>query len=74
MSIVEIKIDVGSPALDRPLRELGIPDDCVLALVVRGEGQAMVPYGDSRLESGDHVIAVSSEASEQKLRQILQGR
>jgi trk system potassium uptake protein TrkA len=73
VSIVEIKIDAGSPALNRPLRELGIPDDCVLALVVRGERQAMVPYGDSRLEPGDHVIAVSSEASERALRRILQG-
>ncbi|MDI7277850.1 MAG: TrkA C-terminal domain-containing protein, partial [Anaerolineae bacterium] len=73
VSFVEVEIGAASPALGQPLRALGIPDDCILALVVRGGRQAIIPYGDTRLELGDQVIAVSSEASEGTLLRILRG-
>ncbi len=73
VSFVELEIMPGSPALRRPLRELGIPDDCVLSLVIRQGEKAIIPYGDTVLKEGDQVIAVSSEASEAALRRILRG-
>lgn len=72
VSIIELDIATGAPALGRPLRDTGIPADCLLALVVRGE-KAIIPSGDTVLAAGDRVIAVSSEASESKLRQALLG-
>jgi trk/ktr system potassium uptake protein len=73
VSIVELEIQVNSPALGRPLRQLGIPDDCILALIIRQGNEAIVPYGDTALETGDQVIAVTSEASEATLHRILRG-
>lgn len=73
VSFVEIEVPAGSPALGRPLRDLGVPDDCIFPLVIRGRTQAVIPYGDTVLEAGDQVIAVTSEASENALRQILLG-
>ena len=73
VSFVELQIPPSSPAAGRPLRELGIPDDCILPLVIRDEERAIIPYGDTVLEAGDQVIAVSSEASEETLRRILLG-
>jgi len=73
ISFVEIEVPTGSPALGRPLKELGIPDDCVFPLVVRGEKEAIIPYGETVLQPGDHVIAVTSEASETTLRRIVLG-
>lgn len=73
VSFVEFELTADSPALGRPLRELGIPDDCILPLVVRGGKEAIIPYGSTVLEAGDQVIAVSSEASEETLRRILSG-
>jgi trk system potassium uptake protein TrkA len=73
VSFVELEIASGSPALGRPLRQLGIPDDCILPLVIRRGREAIIPYGDTVLEPGDQVIAVSSEKSEESLRRILHG-
>ena len=73
VSFVELEIPPDSPALGRPLRDLGIPDDCILPLVIRQGEQAIIPYGSTLLEAGDQVIAVSSEQSEETLRRILQG-
>lgn len=73
VSFVEVEIGRDSPAVGQPLRALGIPDDCILALVVRDGERAIVPYGDTVLEVGDRVIAVSSEGSEKTLLRILRG-
>ncbi len=73
VSFVEMEVPADSPALGRPLRALGIPDDCIFPLLIRGEKEAIIPYGDTVLEAGDRVIAVTSEASEAALRQILLG-
>ena len=73
ISFVELKVPADSPALGRPLRELGIPDDCILPLVIREEREAIIPYGDTLLQAGDQVIAVTSEASETTLHRILLG-
>ena len=73
VSFVELEIPATSPALGRPLRQLGIPDDCILALVIRRDKEAIIPYGDTVLEAGDQAIAVTSEASEATLYRILRG-
>jgi len=73
VSFVELEILPGSPAEGRPLRELGIPDDCIFPLVIRGGDQAIIPYGDTQLRVGDHVVAVTSEASADTIRRILRG-
>jgi trk system potassium uptake protein TrkA len=73
VSFVELEVPPGSPAEGRPLRELGIPDDCIFPLVIRGGDQAIIPYGDTELHAGDHVVAVTSEASAGTLRRIIRG-
>lgn len=73
VSFVEIEVPKDSPALGRPLKALGIPDDSILPLLIRGGAQAIIPYGETILEAGDQVIAVTSEASEARLRRILLG-
>ncbi len=73
VSFVEIEVPAASPALGRPLRDLGIPDDCIFPLVIRGVKEAIIPYGGTTLQAGDRVIAVTSEASETVLRRILLG-
>ena len=71
--LLEVKLEEGSPAVGRPLKSLGIPDDAILSVVVRN-GRAMVPYGDTVLQVNDEVIAVASTDSEESLRGILLGR
>jgi trk system potassium uptake protein TrkA len=73
VNFVELEIPPGSPAAGRALKELGIPDDCIFPLVIRGGDQAIIPYGDTQLEVGDHVVVVTSDASVGTIRSILRG-
>ncbi len=74
VSFVELEIPPGSPAIGRPIRDLGIPDDCILPLIIRHGEQVIIPYGDTVLQAGDQAIAVTSEASENTVRSILCGQ
>jgi Trk K+ transport system NAD-binding subunit len=52
---------------------LGIPDDAVIPLIIRDGKRAIIPCGDTKLEPGDQVIVVTSEASQETIRHILTG-
>jgi trk system potassium uptake protein TrkA len=73
VSFIELELPDNSPAIGRPLRALGIPDDSILPLVIRQGKKAVIPFGDTVLEAGDQVIAVTSEASQKTLMRILCG-
>jgi trk system potassium uptake protein len=71
VSFVELCLAPNSRAIGRPLRELGIPADCVVVLVIRDGREAIIPNGDTTFAAGDELIAVSSHASDEVLRRIL---
>lgn len=73
VNFVEMVLPPDSPAIGKPLRELGIPDDCILPIILRHGDKAIIPYGDTTLEAGDEVIAVTTDASERVLQRILTG-
>jgi len=56
-SLVEEKVDPTSPAAGRPLRDLHLPEECVLAAIIR-KGQLIIPRGDVVLQPADEVLAV----------------
>jgi trk system potassium uptake protein TrkA len=67
--LVEEKLPAGSPLLQAPLRDLPLPEKCVIAAVMR-HGQVMIPRGDMHFEAGDEVLAVVDNASISKLRAL----
>ncbi len=73
VELVQGKVAPGSPADGRRIRELGIPDDALIVMVVRDE-QTMVPYGDTVLKAGDEILAVTSSQSKEVLKRIILGR
>jgi len=72
VTFVEAKVPADSPVLGKPLRTLGIPDDCVIPLIIRG-GKGIVPYGETTLQVGDEVVAVTTIAKEDVLEKVLAG-
>jgi trk system potassium uptake protein len=64
-SVVEEKIHPSSKAVGKPLRELCIPKESVIAAIIR-KGILVIPHGETTLESGDEIIAIAS-ASELKI-------
>lgn len=57
-SVVEEKVPPGAKAIGVQLKDLGLPDQCVIAAIIRN-GQINLPRGATALEEGDEVLAVT---------------
>ncbi len=56
-SLVEEKVHPSAVAVGKALRDLGLPEKCVVAAVIR-KGQLIIPRGDLVFEPADEVLAV----------------
>ena len=54
------------------MNELSLPDDFLIALVIR-EGQALIPKGTTKLLAGDEVVAVTAVEQENVLDRLFRG-
>lgn len=72
-AIVDVKLASESPAIGHAIQELGFPGDTIISLIVRGD-TAVIPRGDTEMQAGDDVIAVTSLKSEDALRDLLIGK
>lgn len=70
--LVEVTLADRSPAVSRPIAELGMPRDSSVVAVIR-DRRVVVPRGDTVLHPGDEVIALVTEDSEDAVRHILVG-
>jgi trk system potassium uptake protein TrkA len=69
-SIVEEKAHPDSPAIGKEIHELALPEQCVLAAIIR-RGQLIPPRGNTRLEAADEVIAVVHSSAVATLAALL---
>ena len=68
-SLVEEKLKPDAPAIGVRLKKLAIPADCAIAALFR-DGRVIVPHDDLVFEAGDEVLAVTSNQSLQKIKQL----
>jgi len=73
LEIVEVKISPESATVGKAVRELSLPSESILALVIRKEQKPIVPAPDTVLQAEDQVIAVTTPESEEALRAALRG-
>lgn len=74
LDIVEIKIGPDSPVVGKSLREITLPRDCRLALVINRQLGAIIPTGDTVLSPHDEILAVAKPEAEDALRTCLAGK
>src|SRR5436305_12143541 len=67
VEVVEAIVDSQSPSTSRPLRELELPPESNIAVVIRN-GSAFFPNGATVLEAGDEVVALTRGVHEPRLR------
>ena len=65
-SVVEEKIPPGAKALGMAIKDLPLPDNCVIAAIIR-RGKVIVPRGITTLEVGDEVLAVTDRGGSEQL-------
>jgi trk system potassium uptake protein TrkA len=69
-AVVEEKVPSGAKAIGTPLKDLGLPDQCVIAAIIRN-GQITLPRGTTQLEPGDEVLAITDTEGAVQLSQLL---
>ena len=73
LEIVDIKIPEGSANVGKALKELSLPPESILAVIIRKERKPTTATANTILQSEDQVIAVTSPESEDALRTALTG-
>jgi trk system potassium uptake protein TrkA len=72
LAIVRVDLPTGSPAVGKDLTRLALPPDSVLVSIIRKD-EVIVPSGNTVLEPGDDIIALTLVENEQQLLQALIG-
>lgn len=68
-SLVEEKIPPGAKATGMRIKDLVLPENCVIAAIIR-RGQILVPRGVTAFEEGDEVLAVADAAGAEALAEL----
>jgi trk system potassium uptake protein TrkA len=71
--LVDVKIIPESSTVGKTVKDLDLPKESKLALIIPHEGTAHVPAVNTVLQAGDQIIAVTDRESEEALRTALRG-
>jgi trk system potassium uptake protein TrkA len=69
-SLVEEKIPPGARAIGVAIKDLALPQQCVIAAILR-DGQIVLPRGLTELEEGDEVLAITDRRGAVELAKLL---
>jgi trk system potassium uptake protein TrkA len=69
-SIVEEKIAPGAPIIGLAIKDLIIPNNCVISGIIR-HGDIILPRGTTILEEGDEVLALVDDPAREQLAKLL---
>ena len=69
-SLVEEKIFPGALAVNKAIRDLPLPQNCVIAGIIR-HGEIVMPRGITALEEADEILAIVDEPAREILARLL---
>jgi len=73
LAIVRVDLPEDSPVINKEVKDITLPKDSVLVSILRGE-TVIVPKGDTVLQSGDDVVALTLIGNEPQLLNLLAGK
>ena len=73
LAIVRVDLPDEAPVINKMVKDIQLPPDSVLVSIVRGE-EVIVPHGETMLESGDDIVALTMVGNESKLLELLVGK
>jgi trk system potassium uptake protein len=73
LEIMELKIPSTSPVVGRSIREVLLPPESLISLIVDPAGMPRLPGGDTRLNPGDALVIVTRKETLPLLREVLIG-
>ena len=72
-SLVERVVDPASKVVEKTVREIKLPAECVLVAILR-DSRLLIPRGDTILLGDDKVVAITHTSQLQNLADLLEGR
>jgi trk system potassium uptake protein TrkA len=73
LEIVEFTIPADSLSVGKSIKDLAVPADTVLSLIIRKSQNPIIPTPETVIEAADQIVAVTPPASEAGLRRTLVG-
>ena len=73
LEIVEVKIPPESATVGKAVRELSLPPESILSLIISKQRKPKVPTANTIIQAEDQIIAVTPPESEEALRTALRG-
>jgi len=73
LAIVRVDLPADSPVIKKDVQSIKLPADSVFVSIIRGD-EVIVPKGDTVLEAGDDIIALTLIENEQQLLNALIGK
>jgi len=73
LEIVEVTISPESTTVGKQVKELSLPPESILSLIIRKERKPTVPTSSTTLHEGDQIIAVTRPESVEALKSALTG-
>jgi trk system potassium uptake protein len=70
LAIVDLKVSEGSRVNGVTMGNIDLPEDCIVAAILRGP-ELIIPSGNTQLQAGDDVIAITHTDQEDALRRLL---
>jgi trk system potassium uptake protein TrkA len=72
-SLVEEKIPADARAVGVAIKDLALPEHCVIAAIIR-KGEVMIPRGVSMIEEGDEILALTDKQGTKELADLFASR
>jgi trk system potassium uptake protein TrkA len=72
LHVTEVVLPEGSPAAGKTLQELDLPDESLVAAIIRDE-QAVLPRGESQLQVADRLILIALPDKQEEVLRLLTG-
>lgn len=70
VEFTEVEVGPDSPAAGKRIKELHVPEDCIIVSVRRNR-QILIPHGDTHIETGDKVVVLAASESLPQVREEL---
>lgn len=71
LEIVEVKVPANASVVGRKIRDLLLPQQSLISLVIDEDGVPRVPTSDTVIRAGDEVVVVTLKENEDSLRSAL---
>lgn len=72
-SLIEEKIPPGARAIGLAIKDLALPEQCVIAAIIR-KGKVIVPRGMTTLEVGDEILSVTDTDGARQLADLFSNK